>query len=115
MGRMGHKVNFLKLFLITFIFLQVVFSCPLVDLSNGHPSEAEQSPTACKPGPIGWVFLYEAALKAISPDTRVIAASYDLLDSLPSRTRHSEIGPGLSPEMANSIRFVKLPENVKLI
>ncbi len=32
-----------------------------------------------------------------------------------SGTRPSEIGPALSPEMANSIRRVKLPENVKLI
>ncbi|MGA2404315.1 MAG: polysaccharide deacetylase family protein [Syntrophobacteraceae bacterium] len=57
----------------------------------------------------------EVALKGISPDKRVTPAPADLRNLPPSRTRPCETGPALSPETANSIRSVKLPENIKLI
>jgi peptidoglycan/xylan/chitin deacetylase (PgdA/CDA1 family) len=59
--------------------------------------------------------LSQAALRGSADDKKTIPTPAALRNIPPLRLRPGEIAPPLPPEAANSIRYVKLPENVKLI
>lgn len=57
----------------------------------------------------------QISLEGSSAERKAAAAPADLRNLPPSRLRPGELAPALPPSMANSIRSVKLPQNVKLI
>jgi peptidoglycan/xylan/chitin deacetylase (PgdA/CDA1 family) len=108
-------MNSFKHFVTAFFFLQAVFTWLVVDLPNDPPAGAEQSATVSRPGANSRVCWSQAELKGSVADKRTAPDPAGLRNIPPARTRPGETPPRLSPEMANSIRSVKLPENVKLI
>jgi len=98
-----------------FFFLQAVFAWLVVDLPNDLPAGAEQSATVSRPATNSQPCWSQAELKGSAADKRTAPTPAGLRNIPPSRTRPGENLPGLSPDMANSIRSVKLRESVKLI
>jgi len=109
------EVKFFQLFMTAFSFLQAVFVLLVADLPNDPAAGAEQSATISQPEANSRCCRSQAELEGSAPDNRTARSPAGLRNIPPSRTRPGENPPGLLPEMANSIRSVKLPENVKLI
>jgi peptidoglycan/xylan/chitin deacetylase (PgdA/CDA1 family) len=109
------RVNSFKHFMTVFFFLQAVFTWLVADLPNDPPAGAEQSATVSRPGADSRLCWSQAELEGSAADKSTAPAPAGLRNIPPARTRPGETLPGLSSEMANSIRSVKLPENVKLI
>lgn len=109
------KVKFFQLFMAAFFFLQAVFVGLVADLPNDPAAGAEQSAVVSRPEPNYRCCWSQAELEGSAADKRTARNPAGLRNIPPSRTRPGENLPGLSPEIANSIRSVKLPENVKLI
>ena len=108
-------VKFFQLFMTAFFFLLAVFVWLAADLPNDPAAGAEQSATVSQPEANSRGCWSQAELNGSASDKRRDRSPAGLRNIPPSRTRPGENPPGLSPEMANSIRSVKLPENVKLI
>ncbi|MGA2026369.1 MAG: polysaccharide deacetylase family protein [Syntrophobacteraceae bacterium] len=108
-------VKFFQLFMTVFFFLPAVFVWLAADLPNDPAAGAEQSATVSQPEANSRGCWSQAELDGSASDKRRDRSPAGLRNIPPSRTRPGENPPGLSPEMANSIRSVKLPENVKLI
>jgi len=109
------EVKFFQLFMTAFSFLQAVFVLLVADLPNDPAAGAEQSATISQPEANSRCCRSQAELEGSAPENRTARSPAGLRNIPPSRTRPGENPPGLLPEMANSIRSVKLPENVKLI
>jgi peptidoglycan-N-acetylglucosamine deacetylase len=95
-------------------FLQAVFVLLVADLPYAAAG-AEQSAIASLPEANSLCCWSQAELQGSAADKRTVPSPAGLRNIPPSRTRPGENLTGLSPEMANSIRSVKLSENVKLI
>ena len=109
------EVKFFQLFMTAFSFLQAVFVLLVADLPNDPAAGAEQSATISQPEANSRCCRSQAELEGSAADKRTARNPAGLRNIPPSMTRPGENLPGLSPEIANSIRSVKLPENVKLI
>ncbi len=108
-------MNSFKHFMTAFFLLQVVVTWPAGDLPNAPPAVAEQSATETRPETDSRLCWSQAELRGSAADKRRARDPAGLRNIPPARTRPGQTLPGLSPEMANSIRSVKLPANVKLI
>lgn len=98
------------------IFSLVVVACVSADLSNGFSALAHESfPTSPISYPISQSCWSEAALEGSPIDKQAVPTPAGLRNIPPLRLHPNEIARPLSPDMANSIRLVKLPENVKLV
>ncbi len=97
------------------LFLQVVFALLAADLPNAVPAWAGQSTSVSLPAANSPSCWSQAELDGNAADKRVAPTPAGLKNIPPSKIRPGENTQGLPPEMANSIRSVKLPENVKLI
>ncbi len=112
---MSRRVNFIELSPGVVVFFVLVFAWLLADASNSRPACAEQSATVSRPGAPSRCCWSQAALEGSAADKRTVPTPAALRNIPPSRLRPGEIAPPLPPDMANSIRSVKLPENLKLI
>jgi peptidoglycan-N-acetylglucosamine deacetylase len=97
------------------LFLQVVFALLVADLPNAVPAWAGQSASVSLPAANSPSCWSQAELEGNAADKRAAPTPAGLKNIPPSKIRPGENTQGLPPEMANSIRSVKLPENVKLI
>ncbi|MGA3118617.1 MAG: polysaccharide deacetylase family protein [Syntrophobacteraceae bacterium] len=97
------------------LFLQVLFAWLVADLPNTFPARAGQSVSVSLPAADSLSCWSQAELEGSAADKKTAPTPAGLKNIPPPRTWPGQNPPGLSPEMANSIRSVKLPENVKLI
>src|SRR5208337_2736029 len=109
------KVKFFQLLTTAFFFLQAVFVGLAADLPDGPAARAESWATVNRPEANSLCCWSQGELEGSAADKRRASSPAGLRNIPPVRTRPSENLPGLPPEMAISIRSVKLPENVKLI
>ena len=94
-----------------FIFLLFTFSfCFIHGTAWAERSESLSQPEIYSPCRVQVVLVASAA-----DDKKAAPAPSGLRNIPPSRLRPSEIAPPLPPDMANSTRSVRLPQDVKLI